>query len=322
MESNGIEWNNNKVWLRAGWRFLCYLGTDDGELQELVGLTDDTGSRQLNGIADAVKKAVPRLCQHFTNQIGRYQRFVFSSCNSLNFVQSISMFLSCGGARNLRTAMLGNEGPYMSLRSLWVSATLMRFHWVMRLIRWRHVCASSLSVFHIRGDGKQRAHAWSHTSNKTLSTRSHNWSPMSSETQFHFITARYPLSCIRSCCKDSNGDALTSFWSIYPGRWAELTTNHWWPVEGEAATPTYLDRGPLTEWPHSGWCVILGGIELLAYWSCQLLHFQTKCKFSSILKDGGWVKADSGMQQQQQTQKHWLKSNTCVQVKERESYKK
>ena len=39
-----------------------YLRVNDGELQELVGLTDDTGSRQLNGIADAVQEAVPRLC--------------------------------------------------------------------------------------------------------------------------------------------------------------------------------------------------------------------------------------------------------------------
>lgn len=46
--------------------------------------------------------------------------------------------------------------------------------------------AISRNVFHNDGEGKQRTQATSHTSIKTLNTRSHNSSPTSSD-QIHVI---------------------------------------------------------------------------------------------------------------------------------------
>jgi len=74
----------------------------------------------------------------------------------------------------------GKEDPYRNSRSRAVSARLTRFHCSMRATRCRQFMHVSLKVFQRGGDGKHRAHASNHTSNSTLSTRSHSWSPTSS----------------------------------------------------------------------------------------------------------------------------------------------
>lgn len=74
----------------------------------------------------------------------------------------------------------GNVGPYKNSSNRAVKARFTRFHCSMSAIRCLNNKHDSCSVFHKDGDGKFRTHAMSHTSNKTLNTRSHSWSLTSS----------------------------------------------------------------------------------------------------------------------------------------------
>lgn len=81
---------------------------------------------------------------------------------------------------SLRIFKSGNDGPYVNSKRRAVNAKLTRFHCSTRAIRCLSNEHDSWSVFQSDGDGKHRTHANSQTSNKTLSTRSHSWSPTSS----------------------------------------------------------------------------------------------------------------------------------------------
>ena len=75
---------------------------------------------------------------------------------------------------------LMNDAPYIMARTRPVNSKLILFHWSNRLGRCLHDLQDSRKVFHRIGEGNDLPQAWSQTSNKTLRTRSHNWSPISS----------------------------------------------------------------------------------------------------------------------------------------------
>jgi hypothetical protein len=70
-------------------------------------------------------------------------------------------------------------GPYVKSNSRAVKAKLTRVHCSTSATRCRHLAQDSWKVFHSDGDGNERTHACSQTSNNTLRTRSHSWSPTS-----------------------------------------------------------------------------------------------------------------------------------------------
>lgn len=81
---------------------------------------------------------------------------------------------------NLQIFNSGNDGPYRNSNKRADNAIFTRFHCSINAMRCRSSLHDSWSVFHSDGDGKLRTHAINQTSNRTLKTRSHNWSLTSS----------------------------------------------------------------------------------------------------------------------------------------------
>lgn len=100
--------------------------------------------------------------------------------NQLCATQSLLIDAGTGSSSPSRSS--GNVGPYIKSNNLAVNARFVLFHCSTRAILCRQFIHDSLSVFHNGGDGKHRAHATSHVSNRTLSTLSHSWSATSSRT--------------------------------------------------------------------------------------------------------------------------------------------
>ena len=74
----------------------------------------------------------------------------------------------------------GKSGPFMNFSRWKVSAWFTLCHCVIRASWCRQLMHMLRNVFHRDGDGKHLWHARSHIVNRTLSTRSHRRSPISS----------------------------------------------------------------------------------------------------------------------------------------------
>lgn len=117
----------------------------------------------------------------------------------------------------------GKLGPYVNSNKRAVRAKFTRFHCSISDMRWRNSAHDSCNVFHSDGDGKQRTQAISHTSNSTLNTRSHSWSPTSSLTVGGASSTSLIANKNNSSDSHVSGvsfcDDCTTCWRVRSTRW-------------------------------------------------------------------------------------------------------
>lgn len=106
------------------------------------------------------------------------KKFIFLLIKKM--VSVLSFFPRRRTRKFLHIFSSGNDGPYKNSSKRAVNARLTRFHCSISAMRCLSSKHDSCSVFQSDGDGKLRTHAMSHTSKRTLNTRSQSWSLTSS----------------------------------------------------------------------------------------------------------------------------------------------